>query len=476
MDKRTYLTIKKTLMLKLNIFFVVALLAASFGLQAAMTDVYAAEIHVSASNNGSEDGSEANPFSTIMAAINHSTQGDIVRAAPGVYYENVLMKYGVDLIGADPAITVIDGGGNGSVVEASGNATLSGFTIRNGTGTKLWWYPPHIPYRMGGGVRCVRKNTTIENNIIEANYRIPGTYLYGGGVFLYYCTATVRNNVIVGNQASYGSGLYTLHGSPRILNNTFVDNSSHFYRSTLLSVFSSAAVENNIFYGNSAGEISIILLPSVSPPTISYNNFWNNQIQSTSNERGDNSVVADPLFVDASIGDYHLTKNSSCIDTGNPLYLDPDGTRSDIGAFYFEQRMKPDYVLTSKKADRGTLVSASKVSDRAKDRANDNAAFKRTENADYSKVAFADALLNTDGVLTLDRAVKLEPGDYGSTLPETTYLAMILDEYYPVVSVSKDRKSVQISNWNDPQSFPEELQTALALPQIPIEFYKAVAE
>jgi len=95
MDKRTYLTIKKTLMLKLNIFFVVALLAASFGLQAAMTDVYAAEIHVSASNNGSEDGSEANPFSTIMAAINHSTQGDIVRAAPGVYYENVLMKYGV---------------------------------------------------------------------------------------------------------------------------------------------------------------------------------------------------------------------------------------------------------------------------------------------------------------------------------------------------------------------------------------------
>jgi hypothetical protein len=108
-----------------------------------------------------------------------------------------------------------------------------------------------------------------------------------------------------------------------------------------------------------------------------------------------------------------------------------------------------------------------------------NAAFKRTENADYSKVAFADALLNTDGVLTLDRAVKLGPGDYGSSLPETTYLAMILDEYYPVVSVSEDRKSVQISKWNDAESFPEELLevlTAMALPYIPIEFYKAVAE
>ena len=66
-----------------------------------------------------------------------------------------------------------------------------------------------------------------------------------------------------------------------------------------------------------------------------------------------------------------------------------------------------------------------------------------------------------------------EPGDYGSALPETIYLAVILDEYYAVVSVSVDRKIVPISNWNDPESFPEELlevQTALALPHIPIEF------
>ena len=246
-------------------------------------------------------------------------------------------------------------------------------------------------------------------------------------------------------------------------------------------------MENNIFYGNSSGEIWNL----GGGANISYNNFWDNRITSYSyyhyiwkktitydNERGDNFVVADPLFVDASSGDYHLTKNSPCIDTGNPLYIDPDGTRSDIGAFYFEQLMKPDYVLTSKKANRGSLVSALKVSDKAKRRANENAAFNRTEDADYSKVAFADALF-TDGVLVLDRAVKLQPGDYGSALPETTYLAMIFDEYYPVVSVSEDRKSVQISNWNDPESFPGELleaQTAMALPYIPVEFYKAIAE
>ena len=51
----------------------------------------------------------------------------------------------------------------------------------------------------------------------------------------------------------------------------------------------------------------------------------------------------------------------------------------------------------------------------------------------------------------------LEPGNHGSALPETTYLAVILGEYYPVVMVSEDRKSVQISNWNDQESFPDEL-------------------
>ncbi len=64
-------------------------------------------------------------------------------------------------------------------------------------------------------------------------------------------------------------------------------------------------------------------------------------------------------------------------------------------------------------------------------------------------------------VLDLD-VLKPDPNS-ASALPETIYLVMILDEYYPVVSVSEDRKSVQISNWNDPESFPGEpleVQTA----------------
>ncbi|MEM7305828.1 MAG: right-handed parallel beta-helix repeat-containing protein [Planctomycetota bacterium] len=44
---------------------------------------------------------------------------------------------------------------------------------------------------------------------------------------------------------------------------------------------------------------------------------------------------ADPLFVNAQGGDYHLTAPSPCIDAGDPTLLDPDGSVADVGAFPF---------------------------------------------------------------------------------------------------------------------------------------------
>jgi hypothetical protein len=48
------------------------------------------------------------------------------------------------------------------------------------------------------------------------------------------------------------------------------------------------------------------------------------------------NMMADPLFVGASNYDYHLRPYSPCIDSGDPSSpLDPDGSRTDIGAFTF---------------------------------------------------------------------------------------------------------------------------------------------
>ena len=48
-------------------------------------------------------------------------------------------------------------------------------------------------------------------------------------------------------------------------------------------------------------------------------------------------IDADPLFAYPSLHDYHLTLNSPCINTGDPASpLDPDYTRADMGAYYFQ--------------------------------------------------------------------------------------------------------------------------------------------
>jgi len=53
---------------------------------------------------------------------------------------------------------------------------------------------------------------------------------------------------------------------------------------------------------------------------------------------GTGDISDDPMFVNATNSDFHLQPNSPCIDTGDPNSpLDPDSTRADMGALYFDQ-------------------------------------------------------------------------------------------------------------------------------------------
>jgi hypothetical protein len=152
-------------------------------------------------------------FPTIQMAIDASIDGDTVFVSPGTYYENINFNgRNIVLTSTDPedsnvvASTIIDGGGNGSVVTFSGTETsfclLQGFTVKGGV--------PVTALRYGGGVcgnhtHATISCCTITDNLVDAYYTS-----YGGG--LSQCDGLISNCSITHNQAMSGGGLYDCDG------------------------------------------------------------------------------------------------------------------------------------------------------------------------------------------------------------------------------------------------------------------------
>ncbi|MCX6641342.1 MAG: T9SS type A sorting domain-containing protein [bacterium] len=104
-------------------------------------------------------------------------------------------------------------------------------------------------------------------------------------------------------------------------------------------------IENNIIIN--CGDGVEFATQFVGSEYLNYNDAWNNSSNWTNCQPGSNNISANPMFV-GGIGaeQYKLQLNSPCIDTGNPgSPYDPDGTRADIGCFYFDQS-PPGGILT----------------------------------------------------------------------------------------------------------------------------------
>ena len=74
------------------------------------------------STDGSDitgDGSSLNNFFSIQAALNFANANDNVHVSEGTYYENIIWPYltsGISLLGAGVGNSIIDGGGQGTVI------------------------------------------------------------------------------------------------------------------------------------------------------------------------------------------------------------------------------------------------------------------------------------------------------------------------------------------------------------------------
>jgi hypothetical protein len=275
---------------------------------------------------------------TIQEALDEAEFGDQVLVSAGTYYENIEWprQSGIRLTGAGAEVSVIDGQGITRVISFphggffTSNTTIEGFTITGGEATG--------PLRWGGGIWLSYGRTTIQDCIITGNHASSGGGILSAG------NSTLRRLVVWGNEASNKGGGLLLAGSNNEVDHcSFSSNTADTGPGVYLSEVGETLFSNNIISGNFGGIISTNWVifdpyPPAGPLYVEYNNSPSFPPDSLPVVLGPGNITAPPQFVDNVGGDLHLENTSPCVDAGDPNSpLDPDGTRSDIGALSLDQ-------------------------------------------------------------------------------------------------------------------------------------------
>lgn len=290
-------------------------------------------VYVSPQGNDANDGlSWTTPKRTVQAGINTATPtgdgGAQVWVKAGVYNERITLRSSVHLFGgfAGNEIdrsqrnlfaneSILDGQNNGSVVTVPANtqnATIDGFTIRNGNRADG-----------GSGVYMAGNGSVVISNNLIINNRATGAGGVGAGVYVHGETAQgasvlLLNNMIVRNTATQTAGVFMRFARVHLVNNTIAYNTSNNV-STGGAIFASddtnTLLANNIVAFQTNGPC--VDRKNVASAVMTLrNNCVFNGTPLYRNITPTNDITLNPNFVDAANNNFHLG-DSPCIDAGN---------------------------------------------------------------------------------------------------------------------------------------------------------------
>jgi len=285
-----------------------------------------------------------NPCRTIPFAIDQADNGDTIQIAPGTYTETLAITSRSDLTieGESAATTIIQGDRTFTqvLIRSSIGLTIRNLTVRDGGPFDENGGQPE-----GGGISIFGPNSS-SNSVILENLILTGNQAANGGAIgILGGDLKIINCLIADNVAINGGGAMIVRNDSTVMleTTTVVNNHASFLVGGVANE-GHLTVRNSIFWNNNLEQIHTN--PAGPPFVVTSVSFSDIQ----GGHAGLANINEDPLFVDASNGNFRLSMGSPAIDAGmnteapatdldgkaRPIDGNGDGIAVvDMGAFEF---------------------------------------------------------------------------------------------------------------------------------------------
>ena len=332
--------------------------------------------HISvAGSDATGDGSAGNPFASIQMGVESASQGDTIQVGSGTFPDPInVQSKSLTILGGDSSATII--AADQITLQSHSQAQMVSFQNlgfqSNGSGDDYMIWTEctdcsgadsfQVEFLGVSGEGSHAKGFLLagqRTQLLASHSRFHGfsNPAGNGAVFNLASSSAEFDHCAFSDNSVSGDGqvLYATDSSTVNIRFSSFSGNGTSAGSIALSDGASVVLSNSILWGTPNFQLVVLDEGAACSASISYCDYANGQfgIEDQSGDLdltwGPGNFSQAPQFVSA--GDLNLQANSPCIDAGNPDGdgdgsdwqidtddQDPDGTRFDLGAFFYDQR------------------------------------------------------------------------------------------------------------------------------------------